>query len=367
MPEIERKANKGEWSEFYVFLKILENKELPAADKNLEIVQGKNFIFHKIIRDERESTKTYDISQPGTRVIIADEDGRTIKEYDTVNLGQKTLRILDQIKTERSRSFSIPEAQQLMSDLMCTEIKAGAQRKADLVGIIEDRVTKTNPMLGFSIKSMLGGASTLLNPGTTTNFVYRISGFSGSVDEINSIETNAYLRDRIHTIVQKGGKFIFDKVVSDQFDMNLKMIDTALPELVANMLLDFFISGRRTVTELADELGNNREFVEKYGLERVNSKYFEYKIKNMLDAVALGMVPSRPWDGFSKAHGGYIVVKKDGVVVCYHLYNRDEFRSYLYENTKFDAASATRYGYGKIYEDNGRLLFNLNLQIRFTR
>lgn len=32
------KANKGEWSELYAFLKILEDKKLFAADKNLEII-----------------------------------------------------------------------------------------------------------------------------------------------------------------------------------------------------------------------------------------------------------------------------------------------------------------------------------------
>lgn len=86
-----------------------------------------------------------------------------------------------------------------------------------------------------------------------------------------------------------------------------------------------------------------------------------------MDAVALGMVPSKPWDGFSKAHGGYIVVKENGDVVCYHLYNRDEFRSYLYENTKFDASSTARYGYGKLYKEKGKIFFKLNLQVRFLK
>ena len=44
------KANKGEWSEFYAFLKLLDEKKLFAADKNLEIIQGKFFVFKKIKR-----------------------------------------------------------------------------------------------------------------------------------------------------------------------------------------------------------------------------------------------------------------------------------------------------------------------------
>jgi len=42
------KANKGEWSEFYAFLKILEDKKVFAADKNLEIIPDKYFVFHRI-------------------------------------------------------------------------------------------------------------------------------------------------------------------------------------------------------------------------------------------------------------------------------------------------------------------------------
>ncbi len=78
------------------------------------------------------------------------------------------------------------------------------------------------------------------------------------------------------------------------------------------------------------------------------------------------MVPGKIWDGFIKAHGGYIVVKNDGEVICYHLYNRDEFLSYLYENTKFESASTTRHEYGGLYLENDKIMFNLNLQIRFV-
>jgi len=34
-------------------------------------------------------------------------------------------------------------------------------------------------------------------------------------------------------------------------------------------------------------------------------------MKNFLVSIALGMVPGKIWDGFTKAHGGYIVVKKN--------------------------------------------------------
>jgi type II restriction enzyme len=268
------------------------------------------------------------------------------------------------MKNEKSRSFNIPEAQELMGELLCTKVKASNAKKADLVAIIYDRVSKTMPMLGFSIKSMVGGASTLLNPGKTTNIIYEVKGFGGKIAEVNAIQTKAQIRDRVHKISEQGGSFNYVGISNEQFSSNMKMIDTALPEFIAQMLLDFFSNTRRTVADLTKELSKNMNIKKKFGLSLTN---YEYKIKNFLDAIALGMVPSKPWDGFSKAQGGYIVVKENGDVVCYHLYNRDEFRSYLYENTRFDAPSTTRYGYGKLYKKNGKLFFKLNLQIRFLK
>jgi len=357
--------NKGEWSEFYAFLKILEDRKLFAADKNLEVIDGKYFVFHKIIREEAgEKAKIYDISESETQVSITDEDGRLLKQFDSGSLKEKTLKIFERIKHEKSPSFNIPEAQKLMNDLLCTKVKASNAKKADLVAIIYDRISKTMPMLGFSIKSMIGGASTLLNPGKTTNFIYRVNGFKGNMEEVNTIHTNSQIRDRVGKIVEEGGSFEYVGVSNEQFGSNMKMIDTVLPEFVAQMLLDFFTNTSRTVADLTERLAEDEHMKERFALSQTN---YEYKIKNFLDAVALGMVPSKPWDGFSKAHGGYIVVKENGEVVCYHLYNRDEFRSYLYENTKFDAPSTSRYGYGELYKENGKYYFKLNLQIRFLK
>ena len=60
-------------------------------------------------------------------------------------------------------------------------------------------------------------------------------------------------------------------------------------------------------------------------------------------------------------------IGENGDVLCYHIYNRNEFEDYLLNNTKLDTASSSRHGFGEIYEENGELYFNLNLQIRFTK
>lgn len=87
----------------------------------------------------------------------------------------------------------------------------------------------------------------------------------------------------------------------------------------------------------------------------------------LLDS-ALGMTSAKEWRGKYDANGGYLVVRKDGEIVCYHFYNRNDVEDYLYNNTRFDRASRTRYGFGNLYRgDDGNVYIKLNLQIRFKK
>ncbi len=81
---------------------------------------------------------------------------------------------------------------------------------------------------------------------------------------------------------------------------------------------------------------------------------------------ALGMTPGRTWTGEYDATGGIIIVKQDGELVCYHIYNRNEFQEYLINNTKLEQASMTRYEFGELYEEGDKKLIKLNLQVRFN-
>lgn len=80
------------------------------------------------------------------------------------------------------------------------------------------------------------------------------------------------------------------------------------------------------------------------------------------------MMPARQWDGRYEANGGYIVVKENGDVVCYHFYKRNDVEDNLYNNTRFDRPSRKRYGWGTIIRgEDGKLFMRLNLQIRFIK
>ena len=95
------------------------------------------------------------------------------------------------------------------------------------------------------------------------------------------------------------------------------------------------------------------------------SETYTHKVKTLLQDVALGMTPSKPWSGNYDATGGYIIVKANGEIVCFHAYNREAFRDYLLRSTKLETASRSRHNFGHIYREGSDLCIDLNLQIRF--
>jgi type II restriction enzyme len=143
------------------------------------------------------------------------------------------------------------------------------------------------------------------------------------------------------------------------------MVDTVLPEIIAELLLAYFSDKGPELPKLVENIGDN-EAVKILNFD-LNKADYEFKIKSLLHNVALGMVPSKAWDGLLRAHGGYIIVREDGEIVCYHVYNADEFRNYLFKNTRLETASTGRHDFGYIYEEDSDLFMKLNLQIRFIK
>lgn len=357
------KGNKGEWSEIYTLLKILADKKLYAGDKDLNKVEGLIFPIIKVLR--AESNGTYEFSYKDSLVLVT--NGLIEYQIPVADFYRQASSLLTSLRQASGRSFSFHETEEFISSFDCKSLKANSSVKTDIQVIIHDLRTGVNPVLGFSIKSQLGLPSTLLNAGKTTNFIYRISDFSLSdneIIEINEISSSSKIMDRISSITDKGGKLEFVKTESSIFGNNLILIDSALPTILSQMLYIYFTSKLSTTNELLNQVTTLNPL--KYDLTS-NHPFYSYKIKRFLTDVALGMMPSKAWTGELDATGGYLVVKEDGEVLCYHIYNRNDFEDYLVNNTKFETASSSRHGFGTIYVQNSDLYFNLNLQIRFIK
>ena len=353
-------ANKGEWSEFYAFLKILAERDVALADENLVARPSSSITFLKVYRSGKGQL-TYSLDP--VQIAITNEAGSVIAEIPTSLLAGKLTEIFGKIAAGSTSAFSIVEAETLAEMLLCNSIKAPSADKADIVASIRDRSTGVDERAGFSVKSLVGGASTLLNAGRTKNFVYEAVGFPATqIDEINAIEGSSKVRDRVAAIAARGGNLRFLGVNDPVFSRNLRKIDTMMPEFLAEMLIGFYSGRGSSISVLTDVLAQHQEFASDFGLSRSD---FEFKLKQLLVSIALGMVPSKPWDGLMLAHGGYLVVKPQGELVCYHAIHRELFLEYLFKNTKFETPSTSRHDFGALYKKDGQVLMNLNLQIRF--
>lgn len=354
-------GNKGEWSEVYVLFKLLGDRRVYAGDKDLNRIANLFYPILKIIRDEQDPQVEYLVDKD---LILVESDGTElgrIKVSEFLNEATKLLAII----RKNSGTFSAPSIQKFMDEIHCRGLKAKASDKADIRIVIHDLRTGMSPLLGFSIKSQLGSPSTLLNAGRTTNFIYKIIGCplsSDIIESINGIVGRTKIRDRISAIINNGCHLEYYTMENSTFQNNLILIDSLMPRIVASVLNESYCTGETNIHKLVDKITKENPI----GYSDVSTyPYYEHKVKQMLVDIALGMTPAKPWNGIYDATGGYLVVKKDGDVVCYHFYERNHFEDYLYCNTKLESASTERYSYAKIYEENGERFIKLNLQIRF--
>jgi len=91
----------------------------------------------------------------------------------------------------------------------------------------------------------------------------------------------------------------------------------------------------------------------------------QVKVKRLLVAILLGFFAGKKWDG-NYVSNGTIVVKETGDLVGFHIIDKASLEDYLFENIKFDTPSTTRHRFGSlILENDGKVYFKLNMQLRF--
>jgi hypothetical protein len=353
-------GNKGEWSEVYALFKLLGDKQLFAGDADLNKVEELFYPIIKIIRNESGGNFEYEIN--GDLVIIS--GGKEQLRIPLKTFREQSAKLLATIKSSNG-AFSIPEIETFMNSINCSSLKAKSTSKSDIQIVIHDQRINQTAELGFSIKSQLGGQATLLNAGKTTNFIYQITNFiptENQVKSINEIDTKSKIKDRIENIKQSGGNIEYISLEQDVFKNNLVLIDSLLPNILAEIVKIFYTSNLSSIKDLTDNINKTNPL--NYDNQFAHT-FYEYKIKRFLTDVALGMTPSKVWNGIYDATGGYLIVKENGDVLCYHIYNRNQFEEYLFQNTKLETASSSRHEFGEVYTKNGKNYFKLNLQVRF--
>ena len=347
--------NKGEWSELYTFLYLIDNPNLVVVDENLQQLNNTTF---KILEFLLENKTKYNLFH-NNKVIKVLPNGVS-KEYDIGYISSQQKVLLQKIISHKSAkgTFEICEIQPLIDDLLDgTKLKGSSQVKGDLEAIVFDSIKNNNFNISYNIKSNLGAGATLLNASSHTNFIYEVNNINDLImTQNNSINSRTKLIDRCNFLESNGAIFNFIKTESNVFGNNLKLIDSNLDKILAKMLILSYKENRKDIKLLLSLIIN----------DVTSETYYKKKIGDFANAVTFGMRASQIWDGTNEVNGGILIVTKTGEIYLLDLiYFKSIVDKYLIDNIKLDSPSSSRYKMFEIYKKNNKYYFKLNLQIRF--
>jgi DNA (cytosine-5)-methyltransferase 1 len=346
--------NKGEWSELYTFLYLIDNPNLVVVDENL---QQKSDTTFKILKFILANKATYNLSSESKVIKVLNG---VQKEYDLIYINSQHKLLLQKIMVHKSAkgTFEINEIQPLINDLLDgNKLKGSSQVKGDLEAIVFDSIKNNDLNISYNIKSNLGAGATLLNASSHTNFIYEVSNINDSImAQSNNINTGTKLIDKCNLLISHDAIFNFIKTESTVFGNNLKLIDSSLDDILAQMLILSYKNNEKDIKILLSSIIS----------DPTSEIYYKKKIGDFANAVTFGMRAGEAWNGTNEVNGGIIVVTKTGEIYLLDLiYFKRIVDKYLIDNIKLESPSSSRYKMFEIYKENNKYYFKLNLQVRF--
>ena len=338
--------NYGEWTEAYVFLRLLSNGRVYAADRNFERDENVYIDILNIIRYEKEHILEF---QRELESVTASDNGVVFKVLTYSELVNKADYLYNAVKNivSKDRKFSVPEIEDYLTKLRFSQpkvpklpkdIEATYGKKTDIIITLQDSSDRAVSTTGFSIKSHLGSSSSLFNSAMASNFLYEIIG----CDEQEMYEINGkYISSEIGMIeyIKNNPALTLEfRGISDEFRDNLDFVELKMPEILSCAIL--------TQIGYYDRANSNktRDIIEKVaqknpvGVRRPET-WYEAKMKDFLYASFSGLTATEPWDGRRKLSGGYIDVSPSGQMLYYRAVSDDVFNTFLYEHTFIDRPS----------------------------
>lgn len=379
VPSIKRvKLNKGEWAEFYVFLKLLGEGRLYTANSLLK----KNYKVYldiiSIIRQEYDDVELKYVVNKETQMVsikLGDEVLATVPMAEFNSCASALFNGLKEGK--RAPSIQAPDVVcDFAKEIYVSKPKAPAVKsmqkqfggKNDIYVEFRDSQTCIESVMGFSIKSKFGMAPTLFNAGSSSQLLYKVNNCSDErMDEFNNIRDDKGGRgwSQCSSYLKTHGMNVeFARANNPIYDENLFLVRESMSRIMAWCMEDRLIHSHRDYDVM--ETTQRMAVANPISVSHPDI-YYEKAIKDFLMAGFTGMTAARKWDGKEQVSGGYIVVMEDGDVLCYHSMDRESFRDYLYRNTHFEYVSTTKYKWSYIYRDGNDYYLPLNVSIRFNQ
>lgn len=356
-------ATKKEWSELYSFFRLLADGKMalgtPQAKKS-EI----NWPIAMIQREEHDGTRCYYIEKDTIR-IVGENLERTVPREDFATVAGL---ILQAIKSSSDNEVASPEGvEEFLDEVAIFDLEAKTDDRTDFsVAFWHPEA----PVTGFCVRSKMGAMNALLDGGRAANLKLEQTGVKFATPTVNKInalpESDTEVIDRMLMIERLGGVLKYSDVADRVFRSNLLMIDLHFPRLLSEMLRTMHVEGITRVSELTElmkqvnPLKIKDELIQKHG-------YYEFKIKQFLLTLALGMRPAKIYNGTDSAVEGMIVVDGSGELLCYHKSDKKTFEDFLYLNTRFEKGSVEKDKYGFLERENGSYFFKLNAKIGLVK
>lgn len=350
--------NKGEWTEAYVFLRLLGDGRIYGANEDLCKDERIYIDIVNIIRYETDNILRFERILSGNEGSVAcyENEAQFVVKV-APEFSQQAEYLYNAIKDVQSgnRRFSIPDSQGFLSSLHFSQPKSPGfpkeieelyGKKTDIIIETEDSLDRARTKEGFSIKSHLGSNPTLFNSSTASRLVYEIKGCTDEkMHSINAIDEFSKRPTKNNPDVQSIVRAIKEddslqlKLVADKcdkiFKKNIMFIDSQMLKIldIVARLQCGLIDGAKS-SDSADIVAA-LAVVNPLEVDDPNN-FYTSKIKNFHFDSFSGMTAARPWDGRRKLSGGYIDVDKEGGMLYYRAISDDVFCSYLFKHLYFD-------------------------------
>ncbi len=357
-------ATKREWGELYAFFRLLADGCVAQGKTDNTPDTERLIPIAMIQREEHDGTRRYHIEKTEIRIAGEEKEEKRIPREDFAIVADL---ILEAMKNTPGENVTSPDGvETFLDEIAIYDLSAKTEDRTDLSIAC---YTTDAPLVGLTIHSTIGEMRPLLDGGRAANFKFEQTGVRFSSPTVNKINFEGEENDvisRMLMIERLGGVLKYNDVADKIFRSNLSLIDLHAGRMFGEMVRLMWLDGITRIPELTEALKQlnplkiKDELIHKHG-------YYEYKVKELLLALAQGMRPAKLYNGRGSAIGGMLVITGKGEVLCLGKWERQQWADYLYHNTRLLKGSTEKDKYGYLERENGEYYFKLNLKIGLTK
>lgn len=356
-------ATKKEWCELYTFFRLLADGKVVLG--TAEAKKSENYWTVAMIRrEEHDGTRCYYIE--GEKIRIEGEKGTASVSRN--DFGVVADLILQAVKSSSGNEVASPDGvEEFLDEVGIFDLEAKTEDRTDFsVAFWHPEA----PLRGFNVRSRLSAMNPLLDGGRAANLKLEQSGVKFAVPTVNKInalpESPNEVSERMMMIERLGGVLKYSDVADRVFRSNLLMIDLHFPRVLTEMVRIMHLDGISRISELTEVIKRMNPL--KIKDELINKhRFYEFKVKQFLMALVLGMRPAKIYNGQDSAVEGILLVDGNGDVLCYHKSEKQVMEDFLFLNTRLEKGSLEKDKYGFLEKENGTYYFKLNAKIGLVK